>query len=124
MPTPLNRIIIFVANVQKCAQFYQQVFGFKPVKSDDDPTEWLELDTGGCRLAFHKVHGVKGKVTSPTGGVRNPHKIVFFAKNVESARTKITARGGLMGPVRKFGKLELCDGQDVEGHVFQVSNRR
>jgi len=35
MPLPLHRIIIFVADVQKCAAFYRDVFGFELVPSDD-----------------------------------------------------------------------------------------
>ena len=127
MPTPLNRIIIFVGNVEKCAAFYHDVFGFKALPSDDPG--WIELDTGGCRLAFHKAHGPKGAIDSPTGGAKNPHKIVFFAEDVAKTRDEIVARGiaaGVkvkMGEIKKFGKLAFCDGRDPEGHVFQISNR-
>ena len=34
MPTPLNRIIIFVGDVEKCAAFYQEAFGFAALPSD------------------------------------------------------------------------------------------
>jgi catechol 2,3-dioxygenase-like lactoylglutathione lyase family enzyme len=60
MPTPLNRVIIFVADVRKCADFYRHVFGFKTVPGGDEG--WQELDTGGCRLAFHKAHGPNGTI--------------------------------------------------------------
>jgi predicted enzyme related to lactoylglutathione lyase len=123
MPTPLTRVIIFVGDVQKCATFYQNVFGFTPLKSDHPSDDWLELDTGGCRLAFHKAHGPSGKIDAPTGSMNNPHKIVFFAANVEAAQAQAVARGAMMGQVRKFGSLVLCDGQDPEGHVFQLCNR-
>jgi len=83
----------------------------------------MELDTGGCRLAFHKRNGAKRAIVTPTGGRRNPHKIVFYAKDVAKARKAVIARGGRMGEVKTWGKLRLCDGQDPEGHVFQISNR-
>jgi len=119
--TPLNSIIIFVGNVNKCADFYRDTFGFTALPSED--ADWIELDTGGCRLAFHKAHGSKGRIDSPTGGPMNPHKIVFYAENVEATRDAIVARGAKMGEIRKFGSLAYCDGQDPEGHVFQISNR-
>ena len=91
MVTPLNRIIIFVGNVEKCANFYRDVFGFVALPSDD--ADWIELETGGCRLALHKAHGRKGRINSPTGSSMNPHKIVFFAKDVEATRAAIVTRG-------------------------------
>jgi hypothetical protein len=54
----------------------------------------------------------------------NPHKIVFYANDVSKVRSELVAKGAKMGKLRKFGALMLCDGQDPEGHVFQISNRR
>jgi catechol 2,3-dioxygenase-like lactoylglutathione lyase family enzyme len=124
MLSPLHRIIIFVGDVRKCADFYRDNFGFTIVPSDDPPSEWMELDTGGCRLAFHQAHGPKGPIHSPTGGPMNPHKIVFYAKDVAKARVKLIAKGVKMRTVQTYGKLRFCDGRDPEGHVFQISNRK
>jgi predicted enzyme related to lactoylglutathione lyase len=121
--TPLKRIIIFVGDVEKCAAFYRSAFDFKPVPSEHPSKDWLELDTGGCLLAFHKAHGAGGAIDSPTGSANHPHKIVFYAEDVAAARENLVKRGIAMGPVQTFGKLSLCDGNDVEGHVFQLSNR-
>ena len=123
MLAPLNRVIIFVGDVQKCARFYTDVFGFTALPSEHASTEWIELETGGCRLAFHKARGPDGPIDAPTGSPMNPHKVVFFAEDVEAARAAAVARGAVMGDVRRFGSLVLCDGQDPEGHVFQISNR-
>ena len=124
MLAPLNRVIIFVGDVEKCARFYVDAFGFTALPSDQPLAEWMELDTGGCRLAFHKARGPDGPINTPTGSPMNPHKIVFYADDVAAARAAIVARGAVMGDVRNFGALVLCDGTDPEGHVFQISNRR
>jgi predicted enzyme related to lactoylglutathione lyase len=118
MRAPLHRVIIFVYDVQACAQFYVRVFGFGAIATDD-PSEWQELETGGCRLAFHKARGVTG----PTGSEEHPHKIVFFASDIAATRERAVAHGAVMGQVRTFGSLTLCDGRDVEGHMFQLSDR-
>jgi predicted enzyme related to lactoylglutathione lyase len=123
MLMPLKRVIVFVGDVQRCARFYVDVFGFTALPSDQSPAEWVELETGGCRLAFHKARGASGAIDSPTGGPMNPHKIVFFAEDVEAARAAVVARGAVMGKVYTFGELVFCDGKDPEGHVFQISNR-
>jgi predicted enzyme related to lactoylglutathione lyase len=123
MLAPLKRIMIFVGDVEKCAAFYQHAFGLTPRASEHIPGEWLELETGGCRLAFHKARGPNGPIDSATGNANHPHKIVFYAEDVAAARADLVERGIAMGPVRTFGKITLCDGQDPEGHVFQLSNR-
>jgi predicted enzyme related to lactoylglutathione lyase len=120
---PLNRVIIFVGDVQKCAKFYIDVFGFKPL-GDASAKDWLELETGGCPLAFHKAWGPDGPIDGATGSSMNPHKIVFYAEDVEAARAEVVAKGAMMGDVKKFESLMLCDGKDPEGHVFQLCNRR
>jgi predicted enzyme related to lactoylglutathione lyase len=124
MLAPLHRIIIFVGNVEKCAKFYVDAFGFTALPSQHGAKEWMELETGGCRLAFHKAHGPKGPIDSPTGSAMHPHKIVFYAEDVQAARAAVAARGAVMGKVHKFGELVMCDGKDPEGHVFQISNRK
>lgn len=124
MLAPLHRIIIFVGDVEKCAKFYVDAFGFTALPSQHEAKEWMELETGGCRLAFHKARGPNGLIYSPTGSAMHPHKIVFFAEDVEAARAALVARGAVMGEVRKSGELVLCDGKDPEGHVFQISNRK
>jgi predicted enzyme related to lactoylglutathione lyase len=123
MVIPLNRIIIFVGDVQKCARFYADAFGFAVLPSDYGETEWMELDTGGCKLAFHKARGPDGPIDSPTGSPMNPHKIVFFAENVAAARAAVMAKGAVMGDVRQFDSTIVCDGQDPEGNMFQICNR-
>ena len=119
MPTPLVRIILFVADVQKCATFYREHFGFKALPDTAEPSEWAELDTGGCRLAFHRARGAKG----PTGSKDHPHKIVFFAKDVNATRAVLISRGVSMKKVQSFESIQFCDGTDAEGHVFQISDR-
>lgn len=124
MITPLKRVIIYVGDVEKCAGFYRDAFGFTALASDLPTNEWIELETGGCRLAFIQAHGPDGPIHSATGGPMNPHKLVFYAEDVNAVRLQLVARGAMMGTVRRFGPLSLCDGHDPEGHVFQLSNLR
>lgn len=118
-PAPLNRVIVFVADVERCAAFYVETFGFKRLKTEDPADSWAELETGGCRLAFHKARGV----SEPTGSPDNPHKLVFYSSDPAAMRERLIAKGVRMKPLQTYGSLTFCDGTDVEGHVFQISNR-
>ena len=99
MLAPMNRVIVFVGDVEKCAGFFRDLFDLEPLESDHSPGVWLELDAGGCRLGFHKAYGPEDPIDEPTGGPGNPHKL------------------------ETFGDLVVCDGWDPEGHRFQISNR-
>ena len=123
MLAAIKRVIIFVADVEKCAGFYRDMFDLSPIGGDAVTDGWAELDAGGCRLAFHKAHGPDGPVNEPTGGPGNPHKIVFYAEDVAAVREELVRRGAQMDDVSISGDLALCDGSDPEGHRFQISNR-
>ncbi len=123
MLASMNRVIVFVGDVEKCAEFYRDTFDLSPIESTHAPKQWLELDAGGCRLAFHKAHGSDGPVDGPTGGPQNPHKIVFQADDVAATREVLIERGAAMDAVQSFGDLVMCDGADPEGHRFQIANR-
>ena len=122
---PIQRVIIFVGNVEKCTAFYRDVLGFAPVQdADGRPEQWQELDAGGCKLALHKAYGPDGPIDKPTGGPGNPHKIVLYVDDVAAARRTLVDRGVPMDQVHTSGDLVLCDGWDPEGHRFQICNRR
>lgn len=119
MLATMNRVIIFVGDVEQCGEFYRDAFGLNTIENTHQPEVWLELDAGGCRLALHKAYGTNG----PTGGPQNPHKIVFQAEDVPATREVLVERGASMEEIQTFGELVLCDGSDPEGHRFQIANR-
>ncbi len=123
MLAAMSRVIVFVGDVEKCADFYRHLFDLPLVESTYSSQEWIELDAGSCHLAFHKAYGPDGPVDGPTGSPTNPHKIVFHADDVPAIREELLRRGAAMDDVKTFGDLVLCDGTDPEGHRFQISNR-
>jgi len=119
----IKRIMLFVSDVERCAEFYQDVFGLEPIEDGYIENEWRELRAGDCNLAFHRALGPNGPVTEPTGSPNNPHKVVFFAGDVAGTREILASRGAEMDEVKVFGDVHMCDGSDPEGHRFQISNR-
>ena len=114
MQLKINRLILFVQDLATVAAFYREVIGL-PVKGTQDQPGWLELDAGACTLALHSGG-------APNQARRAP-KIVFAASDVEAVRAELIKRGARLGPVKAFGQIQLCDGQDPEGNLFQISNR-
>lgn len=110
----LTRVIVFAKNVGSLAEFYCDVFGARERSRDPDGT-FVELETGGCRLAIHKGSPPKSRQGMP--------KLVFGTRDVEGTREELVKRGATFGRVMVFDKLHLCDGRDPEGNVFQLSNR-
>ncbi|MDA0708918.1 MAG: VOC family protein [bacterium] len=118
----LNRIIIFVADVEKVSEFYETRFDLPVIESTRGSKEWRELDAGGIRLAFHQAYGPQGPVLEATGSEYNPHKIVFYVENIRESRETLISKGVDMGEIQNFGNRQYCDGSDPEGHRFQICN--
>ena len=119
MLAAMKSVIVFVSDVEKCADFYRVVFELELIEDTHSAGEWCELDAGGCRLAFHKAYGADG----PTGSPADPHKLVFYATDVAALRDELLRRGAQMDEMQVTNGLMLCDGTDPEGHRFQISNR-
>ena len=120
----LNRIILYVGDTLRCAEFYRDMFNLSP--AGEWTSEWAELDGGGCRLAFHQAYDENGPITRPTGSPRNPHKLVFTVDDVAATRERLFAKGVQLDEIHylpEHDNLVICDGSDPEGHRFQLCNR-
>lgn len=114
MQLKMKRVILFVNDMERTLAFYRDVLGLALRSRDGDG--WAELDAGACVIALHS-----GGPTSQ-GALKGP-KIVFGTDDVGGVRDALLARGAPMGPLKKFGTLELCDTQDPDGTPLQLSNR-
>jgi len=119
MALRLARVILFVHDMEACAAFYKDVLGLKALPSIEWDG-WQEFEAGGVCVALHKAWG---KSKSGRMGANAPHKLSFYAKDVAALRAKLIKRGAKLGPVKKYGKLRLCDGADPAGNRIQLSNR-
>src|ERR1700731_1025459 len=62
MRVVLNRVMLHVQDVDRLANFYQQVFGLPVVEKIKG--DWSVLDAGPCQLALHRV-GTAYRVADP-----------------------------------------------------------
>jgi predicted enzyme related to lactoylglutathione lyase len=122
MPVALNRVILYVQDVDRLATFYQQAFGLAVV--EEIKGEWTVLNAGPCQLALHKV-GKPYRVADPASWqVESNAKLVMTVdRPLVDLRAELTAMGVPMGKIKSYPPLtgRLCDGKDPEGNVFQLA---
>ncbi|WP_206244878.1 VOC family protein [Novosphingobium terrae] len=113
MQCQLARIILFSADVQRLAQFYQDMLGLPVIRTEQG---WVELNAGGCSLAIHAGASKPGN---------RPPKLSFYAADVAAARASLIRKGvATLGPIKSAGTFNMCDGQDPDGNPIQISSRR
>ena len=120
MNLSLNRIILFVNDVQQLKLFYQQNFQFQ--LSEEIANEWVVLATGSCELALHKA----GPHSPSVAPENNNAKLVFqTTASLRQLREQLVRNNVEMKEVRSFGNSPylFCDGKDIEGNIFQIMQR-
>ncbi len=114
MLAPITRIVLYVKNVEKLAEFYQRVFELKPVAPPEKG--WIELGAGGCNIALHQA--------SKTADFRRAAaKIVFGVKDVAKTKALLKRRGLKLGPIHDGPNSRFCNGKDPEGNLISIGNR-
>ena len=115
MVSRISRIILFVADIPKVAEFYERHFGLEAIEPREDG--WLELRAGGCNLALHRG-------TPPSGArARSPAKIVFAVSDVHEACARLTKDGLKFGKIFEWNGFAFADTKDPEGNPIQISSR-
>ena len=119
----LRIAMLYVKDLERMKRFYSDMLGVKPI--DQDWTDvWATFDTGGARFALHAIPAEIAKniaiESPPTPREKDPLKLIFEVKDVESERARLESLGIqiLRRPWQKPG--EACDAVDPEGNVFQI----
>jgi predicted enzyme related to lactoylglutathione lyase len=121
MRVVLNRVILYVQDVDRLATFYRQLFGLPIVEKIKG--EWSVLDAGPCQLALHRV-GEAYRVADASWKVETNAKLVMTVdRPLAEFRAELMAKGVAMREIKSFPGLTglLCDGEDPEGNVFQLA---
>jgi predicted enzyme related to lactoylglutathione lyase len=120
MPAILNRILLYVQDVDRLAAFYRDTLGLTLV--EEIPGEWAVLAAGPCQLALHRVGPAYRRPDAMT--TDSNAKLVFTVdRELAALRDELIGRGVAMGEIKSFPPLtgRLCDGRDPEGNVFQLA---
>lgn len=119
MNTPLigqvTRVMLFVKNVPQVAAFYRDILGLKPI--GDITSQWVELGAGSCTIALHHASKPLSERGVPSA------KIVFGVGDVPAGKALLEGKGVKMSKISSFDGIDICDGWDPEGNLFQISSR-
>jgi predicted enzyme related to lactoylglutathione lyase len=121
---PKPSAVVFVANVQRMTQFYQELASMTVVSGDDSHTV---LEVEGFQLVIHALHGEPEVIPGPNGQVHVRQdsyiKVCLPVISIDAARSTANTLGGSINPSSSEWEargFRACDGHDPEGNVLQV----
>jgi catechol 2,3-dioxygenase-like lactoylglutathione lyase family enzyme len=122
MKLKMSRVILFVDDIKKATDFYENIIGLELIGERSD--EFVSLDAGGCQLCLHQIPSQFADATNQGEAREDSYtKFVFYSNNIESDRAELIEKGVQMKEIVRFDGIEICDGCDCEGNIFQLSNR-
>lgn len=114
MPVPLVRVILYVKDIPKTAEFYQRHFGMTPIPSSEKG--WLELTGAGtCNIALHQAG------TAQKSGAAI--KLIFGVPDVRRFKSERESHGLKFGAIHDAGEFEFANAKDPAGNSIQISSR-
>ena len=121
MKLKISRIILFVDDIKKTTDFYENIFGLE--LSGECSDEFVSFDTGSSQLCLHQIPREYIDASNKYEEREDSYtKVVFYSNDVESDRSELIEKGVQMKEIVRFDGIEICDGCDCEGNIFQISN--
>jgi hypothetical protein len=122
MYASLDRIILYVQDVERLANFYKDAFQLPIV--EEIRGEWVVLRIGACELALHRVGRPYRVANANSWKVETNAKLVIsVTRELNELRAELMGKGVPMRNIKSYPGLTgpLCDGTDPEGNVFQLA---
>ena len=118
MKISLNRILLYVQNVELLKEFYTKNLSLEVVESI--PSEWAVLKAGQTELALHWA-GEAYRAPIKSGEGSNAKLVFTIEADLNLLREKLLKNGVEMREIKSYRGFpyQLCDGVDPEGNVFQ-----
>jgi catechol 2,3-dioxygenase-like lactoylglutathione lyase family enzyme len=122
MSLKMSCVILFVDDIKKTTEFYENIIGLKLISERND--QFVSFDAGGCQLCLHQIPSEYLDSSNKYEAREDSYtKVVFYSDNVERDRAELIAKGVRMKEIVRFDSIEFCDGCDCEGNIFQISSR-
>ena len=94
---------------------------------EEIPGQWVLLNAGACTIGLHKV----GKAYEPAPGVlfkaeSNTKTVFELEADIAGMREVLLKANISIGDIKSYDNYDylLCDGEDPEGNVFQLKQRK
>lgn len=124
MHLKLDTIMLFVSDVELMKHFYHHVLGFGIL--EETPTEWVLLSAGSVKIGLHKTGDAYTPASNNTS-VESNSKIVFeTTEDIHHLHAILLNKGILVKNITSYEHYPylLFMGQDPEGNVFQIIQRK
>lgn len=120
MPFHLSRLILYVHDVALLKSFYQTHFAL--TVSEEIENEWVVLNAGAVELALHRV-GAPYRDLAATPNRSNAKLVFSVESGLAELHDKLVQTGVPMRGLKRYDGFPylMCDGEDPEGNVFQLS---
>ncbi|MFM0313267.1 VOC family protein [Paraburkholderia nemoris] len=120
MSVSMTRLILYVRDVALLKSFYQTHFDL--AVTEEIEGEWVVLKAGEVEIALHRIG--EPYRDRPAGANTSNSKIVFSVlSGLPELREKLVNAGVPMRNLKRYDGFAqlMCDGEDPEGNVFQLS---
>ena len=115
-PAPVTRIVLYVRDLEKIADFYSTHFGFiRSPRVHDDLIE-ITSPSGGCALLLHQAS--KGHRIG-----QSCIKIVFDVEEIEAFKQEAAEKGLKFGKTYKGPGYEFANARDPAKNPISISSR-
>ncbi len=125
MKLKLDTIIIFVKDVERLKNFYAGILQLEIVEEINN--EWLLLRAGEGNVALHKTGNQYQERDHSEIKFESNTKIVFeLVEDIRKVRDALLSQNTVIGEIKTFDNYDfwVCDGQDPEGNVFQLKQKK
>ena len=112
----INRILLYVRDVDESARFYETHFGFRIRKETGDRIVELVAGDGGASLMLHPA--AKGQRFG-----QSVVKLVFDVEDVSAFRARAVRAGLEFGPVHEADGYAFANARDPSGNPISISGR-
>lgn len=121
----LDTIIFYVQDVERLKSFYISLFNFKVIEEYE--SSWALLDAGNSKIGLHKIGDKYWDERKGTFKFDSNAKIVFeINQDINEIRTQFINQNVEMREIKTFDNYDywLCDGEDPEGNVLQLKQKK
>ena len=125
MKLNLDTIILYVQDVEKLKSFYTGIFKLEIIEEYE--SVWTLLKAGNGKIGLHKTGDRYLEKIKGDFHVDNNTKIVFeIEEDINKARKNLLNQNVPMREIKTFDNYGfwLCDGEDPEGNVFQLKQKK
>ncbi len=121
----LSMIILFVKDIDKIKKFYTERFQLGLV--EETPGQWVVLQAGSCQVGLHQIPPAYLETTGNEANCESNTKLVFdLDEDIAALRERLLKQHVQVKDIQSFDNYPflLCDGEDPEGNVFQLRQRK